>query len=92
MAFSKLLGAAAKVFALPDSIVPGITELTVTDGRRLYIDRHHGVLSADECFVSFDCGNFFLDVAGSQLVIDAVSRDRAYVSGKFDQLCFRRKM
>ena len=91
MAFSKILASAAKALSLPPAILPGNTELTVINAERLYLDNHKGVLSASSVYIVFDCGKYTVELIGKNMLIDAVGRESAFVSGDFESVSFGRK-
>ncbi|MBR6740590.1 MAG: YabP/YqfC family sporulation protein [Clostridia bacterium] len=91
MAFSKILSSAARALSLPPSILPQSSELTVLNANRLYLDNHRGVLSASSVYIVFDCAKYTVELIGKNMVIDAVGRSSAFVSGELESISFGRK-
>ena len=91
MAFSKILASAAKALSLPLGILSDSVGLTVTNAERFWLDSHKGVISASDALVVFDCGKYTVELEGKRLVIDAIGRDSAFVSGEIESVSFGRK-
>jgi sporulation protein YqfC len=67
---------------LPETVLPGTPEFTVTAGRRLVVWSHNGVIEAMSDLVCLDCGAFHLKIHGEGLKIEAIGGERACITGR----------
>jgi len=71
---------------LPEAVLPGTVEFTVTGGKRLVVWSHNGVIEAMSDLVCLDCGNFQLKIHGEGLKIEAIGKERACITGRINAI------
>jgi sporulation protein YqfC len=74
---------------IPKSVYGDVVEIALEDNTRMYINSHSGLICADENLIIFKCaGKFNVQISGTDLCLNAISVDRAFITGNIAQISF----
>jgi len=83
-----LIDRAADIFDLPGEIVAGMSRVTVTGGRRIFIENHKGILEYGEDVIAVNGGKVIIRLKGENLQLKSMSSSDLLITGRFNGIEF----
>lgn len=85
----KTIESIANNLIIPKSVYRDIVEIALENNTKMYINSHSGLICADENLIIFKaCGKINIQIAGKNLCLNAISKNRAFITGFITQINF----
>ncbi|MDR0905933.1 MAG: YabP/YqfC family sporulation protein [Oscillospiraceae bacterium] len=82
------LARAAERFDIPGEAL-GQTRITITGERRLFIEKHRGILEYGRELISVNCGRKILAVYGTKLDLVSMTSEELLITGEITRIEFQ---
>lgn len=76
----------AELFDLPGDVVAGLCHLEMIGDRRLYLERHGGILSYSDIQIDVNASGGVLRIRGRRLTLEAMTGEELRIGGVIDGL------
>lgn len=79
---------AADIFDLPGEIVAGMSRITITGCRRVFIENHRGILEYGREEIDVNGGRVIIKLKGKELELRSMSDSELLVTGLLTDISF----
>lgn len=79
---------AADIFDLPGEIVAGMSRITITGCRRVFIENHRGILEYGREEIDVNGGRVIIKIKGKELELRSMSDSELLVTGLLTDISF----
>ena len=83
-----VLDQAADLFDLPEEVVAGMSRITVTGCRRVFIESHRGILEYGDSAISVNGGKAIIRIRGTKLKIQSMNSSDLLITGMISGIDF----
>ena len=83
-----LLEKAADIFDLPGDIVAGMSRITITGCRRVFIENHRGILEYGSEEIDVNGGRVVIKLRGNDLELRSMSESELLITGQLNGIDF----
>ena len=71
----------AELFDLPGDVVAGLPHLEMIGGRRLFLEKHTGILAYSDTMIDVNTTGGILRISGKELSLEAMTGEELRVGG-----------